>query len=266
MSALKDEKTCDAVHCGVCGSRECIITQLQTRVAFVDDDERFLDTLSGYADRAAKEAGVECHIDRYRDGDEFLERYTGAYDMVFLDIAMPGSNGMDVAHRLREVDDSVCLIFVTSMARYAVEGYEVDALDFMVKPVEYPVFRDKFRRALRYQMTRREFEVVIGSDAGMVRLRSSQIYYVEKDKNKNYLVYHTSRGQVRERGTITRKQELLANHGFGKCSSGCLVNYRHVESVGKDTVTVQGKALPLSRRERRPFLDALMRYLGQGGR
>lgn len=243
---------------------EQALSQRRTRIALVDDDERFLQTQRGYAERAAGECGVLCEVDEYRDGAGFLERFTDAYDMVFLDIEMPGLDGMEVARRLREVDESVCIIFVTNMAQYAVSGYEVNALDFMVKPVEYPVFRDKFRRALRYQETRRDFTVVVGQDAGMVRLRASQICYLEKDKNKNYLVYHTDMGLLRERGTISQKERLLVSHGFGKCSSGCLVNFRYVEGVSKDCVTVEGQALPLSRRERKPFLSALMAYLGQG--
>ncbi len=65
------------------------------------------------------------------------EHYRADYDIVFMDIELPGINGMEAAHRLREIDQQVILIFVTNMAQFAVKGYEVDALDYIIKPAQY---------------------------------------------------------------------------------------------------------------------------------
>ena len=69
------------------------------------------------------------------------------YDIVFMDIELPGINGMEAAHRLREIDQQVILIFVTNMAQFAVKGYEVDALDYIIKPAQYGPLSIKLDRA-----------------------------------------------------------------------------------------------------------------------
>ena len=77
------------------------------------------------------------------------------------------------------------------MAQYAIHGYEVDAVDFIVKPISYYVFVDKLKKALRYLNLNKEKMVVVHGNGEMMRIGSSQILYVEKDKN--YLVFHTTK-------------------------------------------------------------------------
>lgn len=234
----------------------------KVRIALVDDDRAFLEKMKGYAGQAAEEEKVDCIVETFSDSVAFLDGFSAVYDMIFLDIEMPGADGLETARRIRKVDESVSLIFVTNMAQYAINGYEVNALDFIVKPVEYYTFLDKFRKALRFQSTRREKTALMEGEDGIVRVPFSQIYYLEKDKNKNYIIYHTSMGEFRERGTIARKEGEFLSYGFGKCSSGCLVNLRHVQKIRKDTVWVAGEAIPVSRSHQKTLYAELMRYLG----
>ena len=80
---------------------------------------------------------------------DFLEAYRPDFDLVFLDIELPLLNGIETARRLRELDSVVALVFITNMEQYAVNGYEVDALDFVVKPINYYRFSSMMRKALR---------------------------------------------------------------------------------------------------------------------
>ena len=161
----------------------------KVRIALVDDDRAFLEKMKGYAGQAAEEEKVDCIVETFSDSVAFLDGFSAVYDVIFLDIEMPGTDGLETARRIRKVDESVSLIFVTNMAQYAINGYEVNALDFIVKPVEYYTFLDKFRKALRFQSTRREKTALREGEDGIVRVPFSEIYYLEKDKNKNYIIY-----------------------------------------------------------------------------
>lgn len=117
-------------------------------VAIVEDEIRSADVLCGFLERYGSEKGREFAVSRFTDAIAFLENYVPRYDIVFMDIQLPDMDGMTASRRLRALDRDVILIFVTNMANYAVSGYEVDALDFIVKPVSYFPFTVKLERAL----------------------------------------------------------------------------------------------------------------------
>ena len=199
-------------------------------------------------------------VKEYTDGLQFLEEYEGNLDVVFLDIEMPHMDGMTVARKLREKDTGIKIIFVTNMAQYAIHGYEVDAVDFIVKPISYYVFVDKLKKALRYLNLNKEKMVVVHGNGEMMRIGSSQILYVEKDKN--YLVFHTTKGDLQARGTMLEVEKELRQEGFSKCINGCLVNLKCVSKLEKDTVWIDEIQLPISRQRKKEFKEDFMRYLG----
>ena len=110
------------------------------RVAIVEDEDIAARQLEQCLQQYESGHDIRFSSCRFRDALEFLEQYQPLYDLIFMDIGMPGLDGMEAAVRLRAMDSVTPLIFVTSMVQYAVRGYEVDALDFVVKPVRYPTF------------------------------------------------------------------------------------------------------------------------------
>ena len=117
-------------------------------VAIVEDEQIHQDTLKNYLQRYESENGVSFHIDVFANPILLLENYKPVYDLIFMDIQMPDINGMDTARRLRAMDQNVLLIFVTSLAQYAIEGYEVAAVDYILKPVQYFSFAMRLTRAI----------------------------------------------------------------------------------------------------------------------
>lgn len=120
-------------------------------VSIVEDDPSSAKLLGRYVKKYFEETGGEYKLSYFTDGLQFIADYSGNCDIVFMDIEMPRLDGMATARRLRAIDQTVSLIFVTNMAKYALKGYEVDALDFMLKPVEYFNFCLKMEKAIRLQ-------------------------------------------------------------------------------------------------------------------
>ena len=229
-------------------------------VGLVDDDQEHLQLLRGFLARYEREEGTAFRIEEFHDGLDFAEDYAGDLDVVFLDVEMPQLDGMSAAKKIREKDSTLAIIFLTYMAQYAIHGYEVNAVDFIVKPVGYFVFADKLRKALQFMRLNIRRSFVLQTDEMIVRLTKPQILYIEKDRN--YLVYHTQSGNYRVRGTMAAVEAELRAEGFSMCLNGCMVNLRYITGMTKDSVLVGETALPVSRRRRKEFKEDFLRYLG----
>ena len=109
-------------------------------IAMVEDQEETAYELSTYLDRYAIEKGQEFSIIHFSNAEDFLKAFPGNFQLLLLDIQLPGLDGMSTAQEIRESGSDIPLIFITSLSQYAVRGYDVNALDFMVKPVGYYQF------------------------------------------------------------------------------------------------------------------------------
>lgn len=209
-------------------------------------------------ERYATESCVELAVSTYGDGLGVCSADPEP-DIILLDIEMPEVDGMKAARRLRAAGVSAQILFVTNMAQYAIKGYEVGALDFLVKPVRYPVLAFKLRRAVELAERRRHRTVWVHATSGPVRLSTRKIIYVEVRGHR--LVYHTTEGDLELWGTMRSAAELLAPLGFALCNVCYLVNLDHVTRLDGDTVYVGDVPLKMSRGKRKAFVDELTRSM-----
>ena len=230
------------------------------RIAIVEDDRDFVEELQKYLEQYALENGEEFHVELFYDGAEILESYTSKYDLILLDIEMPKVNGMDAAEKIRETDENVVMMFITNMAQYAIRGYSVGALDFVMKPIAYYTFSMKIKRALKRVQKKELPSILLTLSDGVKKIDVRQIYYLEVQNRM--LHYHTEEGEIVVRGTLQSAENSLPAHIFAKCNHWYLVNLMHVTQVRKNTAIVGCHELEISRRNRAGFLKALAEYMG----
>ena len=130
-------------------------------IAIVEDEAAFAAQLQEYLEKYQEEHDVRFKISVFGDGEEILKDYQPLYDIILLDIEMPKVNGMQAAEQIREQDADVTLMFITNMAGYAIKGYEVGALDFVMKPVNYYTFSMKLTRVLKRTRQKARQEILL---------------------------------------------------------------------------------------------------------
>ncbi|MGX8699430.1 MAG: LytR/AlgR family response regulator transcription factor [bacterium] len=232
------------------------------KILILEDEKPQLERLEGFLRRYREEnPDFAFTLETYERGLALLDAYRRDADLIFLDIRLPDMLGIDVARRIRQVDENVMLIFVTSLTQYAIEGYAVDAYDYILKPLQYPSFSAKLRRALRALSWREEeLWLDLRDKEGGRRLAASGVTYVESSGHD--LSFHTGGEVIRQWGTLSQYEALLAGAHFVRCHTSFLVNLKYVGAVRKDEVIVNGEAVPISRPKRKEFLAALAQYKG----
>ena len=233
------------------------------RVAIVEDEAEFRGQLMGYVQRYTRQYGTAFEVKTFADGLEILEDYRPAYDLILLDIEMKHLDGMETARRIRELDPEVMLVFITNMAQYAIKGYAVGALDYVLKPVPYFAFSQQLRKAEEQLRRRARHYLALPVEGGMRRLDSSLIYYLESEGHRVH--FYTEEGDFVAAGTLKAFEEKLAERPFARCNSGYLVNLAQVKRVQQGMVQVGPYELQVSRPRRKAFLAALADHIGGEG-
>lgn len=234
------------------------------RISIVEDDEQTAKTIGRFIQKYFAQSGTEVKVEHFADAVRFLDRYDGVTDVVFMDIELPGMNGMEAVKRLRERDAEVAVIFVTNLAQYAVSGYEVNAFDFIVKPVSYGSFAMKLRRLCQYLATKRKCEICVSTRHGKILLKAYEIKYVEI--MRHVVTYHAERGVFVGSGTLKNVMAALEGLPFALCNRCYLVNLQYVTQIVGREVCVGGDRLLISAPRSKEFMGAFNRYLGTGGR
>lgn len=234
------------------------------KILIFEDTPEEAQALLGHIERYAAEHGEQLQATWERSAVALGPESERA-DLIFMDIEMPGVSGMDAATLLRTFDAVTPIIFVTNLAQFAVKGYEVNALDFIVKPVSYGAFSLRMAKALRVMRENRGSSIVVKARGGMEVLHVEDITYIEVMNHA--LTYHRADGEpVVTRATISEAEESLANRPFVRINKSFLVNMRHIASVhGQEVELFSGEVLPIGRSMRKAAVERIAAYLGSVG-
>ena len=231
------------------------------RIALVEDDASYRQELKAYLEQYARENGEEIEVKAFTDGDEIAQDYRAEYDIIFMDILMRFMNGMQAAREIRKQDEEVIIIFVTNTAQYAISGYEVNALDYVLKPINYYAFSKTMERALAKVKRGEERFIVISNKHSTYKVNENAVQYVEI--NGHSLVYHTRDGDFTAVGTMKEVEEELSGDHFFRCNKCFLVNLKYVDAIQGDDALVAGEPVQISRSRKKAFMEALNAYMSR---
>ena len=231
------------------------------QIAIVEDESVYARLLEEYIHRYEEETLRQFRIRHYKDGAEIAENYSGGFDIILMDIQMEAMDGMTAAEKIRKRDPEVLIIFITNRTDYAVRGYEVDALDYVVKPVEYFSFSQKLDRAVSRLNKGRNFHIMIHADGGMYKLTVSQILFVESERHN--LHFHTETGELVSRMNISEAEELLKGFGFFRCGKGYIINLDKIDSFSDGICRIGSYNVPVSRSKKKEFMNVLADHMSR---
>lgn len=233
------------------------------RVAVVEDELSSRTKILSYLERFEKESGIPVSAETLTDGTEIVEKYESGkkYDVVLLDIEMEHLDGMKAAELIRGLDEEVVLIFITNMAQFVMKGYEVSALDFLVKPVSYYMFAEKLHKAYDRVSMREQRSIIIKSKDLICKIHTNELIYIEVQNHS--MVFHTTKGDYSCTGSLKKVEKDLEGLPFARCSSSYLLNLMHVLRIEKEHVIMDNKdEILLSRLKRQEFMEILTDYYG----
>ena len=212
------------------------------RIAIVEDEDSYVQVLTGYLKQYETEHSLSFQISVFHDGLDIVSEYKADYDIILLDIQMKHLDGMKTAEKIRELDEDVSFIFITSTIQFAVQGY----LGKAVKKVKQKQQKDY---------------MTIEVEGGQMRLDISQIYYIESQRHN--ILFHTEKGDFLTAGPMKKVEALLKDKGFSKCHNAYLIHLMHVTGIVQNNVLLSDSTtLPVSRAKKKVFLEALTDYIG----
>lgn len=227
-------------------------------IAIVEDEDAAAGVLSGYIEKFSAETGQEFNVVRFHDAVQFLDDYKAKYAVVFMDIQMPHCDGMSAAVELRKIDKTVSIIFITNLIQYAQKGYEVDAVAYIIKPVQYYDFALKFRKALEIYVLNEKQDFTLNTADGPCRISTDKLVYVETVRHRLY--YHMVDGIIERTGVLSKVENELKQFGFLRCNQCYLVNPRFIVGIKNSTVQLGTETLSISRPRKKIFMAELANW------
>lgn len=231
------------------------------KIAIVEDEESYISVLKDYLARYEEEFKEQIEIRVFHDGDEITAEYRAGFDIILMDIEMRFVDGMTAAEEIRRIDSKVTIIFITKTPQYAIRGYEVGALDYILKPVSYFSFSQKLNRAVQKLQKNEKKWITVQIKNGVKRLEISDIYYIESEGH--YLKYHTREDTITSYDTIKNAETSIPDSNFIRINKCYLVNLEYVEGIRDKSAIVHGEELQVSRSRMKSFMQELTRYWGE---
>ncbi|NLC16347.1 MAG: response regulator transcription factor [Clostridiales bacterium] len=233
---------------------------MRIKIAIVEDDKQSAKILASYINRYSKENNVEIDVMHYNDGGQIVYEYKPIYDIIFLDIEMRLLDGVTTAKHIRRLDKDVILIFITNMPQYALKGYEVGALNYLLKPITYFAFSQELKRAIEKVQSKENSYLIFSTKDEIIRLHISEIAFIESMKHK--LIIHARQKQYVITGTMKEMENKLERFNFFRCNNCYLVNLARVTGVKDNLAIIDDYELLISRPRKKAFMEALTKFFG----
>lgn len=219
---------------------------MRLKIAVCDDDRALAEELSGRVAAWAREARHTAELRVYGSGEEFLWDYDTEkdFDLLLLDIEMAGISGVELAKRLRREQSRAEILFLTSHTEFYGEGYEVDALHYLIKPIDWEKLRQVLEKAAA-KLSVPPPAIIVSCEGRTVKLYESEIYYVEAFLH--YVCFFTKDGTYRVKEKISDIEERLSGRFF-KSHRSYLVSLACIRQISRRELFLEnGASIPLAR-------------------
>lgn len=230
------------------------------KIAIVENEDKDLNLYKEYIKQYQEETKEKIDFFIFHNGVDILSDYPKSLDAIFMDIDMPLINGLQTSEKIRAIDDEVIIIFVTNLASYAIKGYKVHALDFLLKPIQYNDFKfemDKIKR----NSTRKNLNFILVPQKGSaIKVNFKDIPFIEIFHHD--VIIHTLDKEYKFRGSLMEMEERLPKGVFFRINNYAIINLSYVKEISKEDVILQNKEnLPISRNRKKDFMDAFTFYM-----
>lgn len=233
---------------------------MRLKIAICDDDAAQRAYLVEIVTEWAKKNRHLSELKQYADAKSFLFDYSGQkdFDILLLDIEMPGMNGIELARAVRSENSTVQIVFVTGYYEYFSDGFDVSALHYLIKPVEEQKFFSVLDKAVG-NLVYRQRSVLLATADGEIKLPLADILYVESENV--YIIVHTVHGNYRTRMALQKFSEQL-DETFFKVHRSFIVGLKYIKKITRTYVTMtNGESVPISRGLYDEVHAALIKYL-----
>lgn len=234
-----------------------------TKIAIIEDEYDMSNDLKKHVEMFFNQHEKNISIDIFDNAVKFLDKYKTGYNLVFMDINLPYMNGIEASEKLRQKDPMVIIVFVTSLAQYAIEGYKVHAFDYVLKPVNYYNFALTLERILPHLKNNDKSIVIYTNKTSFKKILIDRIKYIEINNHK--LIFHTLDGDYETHGALNDYVDMLKDDYFELCNRCYLINLKMVSQVTPDSVLIDNESLLISRPKRKQFLHVLNEFIATGG-
>ena len=233
------------------------------KIAVCDDQSIQVNLINDYIKEWAKESGINVSIDNYSSGESFLFEWDdyNKYDIIFLDIEMNKISGIELSNIIREKNKIVDIVFVTGIFKYALHGYKVGALQYLLKPIKntdiYECL-DRTKSRIIDQCVQSKF-ITIETPKKIIKLDYDTIEYCIMFSP--YIDIHTNSEKITLRKKISDIEKLLPKNSFVRCHRSYLVNMKYIKLISKEYIILEsGLRVPISRGKYKETNDAFINY------
>ena len=230
-------------------------------IAIIEDEEAMSNQLVSYFAKFGKDYNESFSFAIFNNAETFLKNYKKEYSVVLMDINLPGMNGMECVKKLRAIDDTVLVVFVTNLSQFAVDGYEVKAFDFVVKPISYYNFSLKLKRALSHLSSLNNYELIISTKDKKYFININQLIYIEI--RNHTIIYHLVNEEIKGSGTLKSLYTNLKKHHFAFCNQCYLVNLAFVKGIDDGFLLINNEKIRIASSRKKSFMQELTAYIGE---
>lgn len=231
-------------------------------IAICDDEKPQRDLVQKYVYEWAEKKNKKINIFLFESSEKFSFYWSEekTIDLILLDIQMGTQSGVELAKKIRKTDEDMQIVFITAITEYIAEGYEVEALNYLVKPIEKQrLFRCLDKASLKEKCV--ESKILLETKQGMIRIAVNDIWYLESFGHQCMINTKNDVYEVKESIGNLETNIKFEEDSFIKCHRSYLINLKHVSKIEKESVVMDdGRNIPISRNSYKKVVQSFIDF------